>query len=77
MSSIMQTLLAGNNLSQLKENTIIPGTVIEIRPNEVVIDIGAKSEGVVPIAEFNHIDDLQVGLRWAKTGLSALAAGPG
>ncbi len=61
MSSIMQTLLAGNNLSQLKENTIIPGTVIEIRPNEVVIDIGAKSEGVVPIAEFNHIDDLQVG----------------
>jgi small subunit ribosomal protein S1 len=61
MSLVMQNLLADNQLAQLKEGTLIAGIVIEIRPNEVVVDVGAKSEGVIPIAEFSHIDDLQIG----------------
>ncbi len=40
---------------------IVPGTVIEIRPKEVLVDIGYKSEGVIPIAEFEDLPNLKVG----------------
>ncbi|HOX03992.1 MAG TPA: 30S ribosomal protein S1 [Candidatus Paceibacterota bacterium] len=40
---------------------IVKGTIIEIRPKEVLVDIGYKSEGVVSASEF---EDLQA----AKTG---------
>jgi small subunit ribosomal protein S1 len=36
----------------LNEEQIIPGTVLKITPQYVVVDIGYKSEGVVPVAEF-------------------------
>ncbi len=36
---------------------IVPGTIIEVRPKEVLVDIGYKSEGVISGAEF---DDLKV-----------------
>ena len=35
-----------------RENSIVRGTIIEIRPQVVVVDIGAKSEGIIPISEF-------------------------
>ncbi|MEM6278941.1 MAG: 30S ribosomal protein S1 [Verrucomicrobiota bacterium] len=35
-----------------RENSIVNGTIIEIRPQVVVVDIGAKSEGVIAISEF-------------------------
>ena len=31
---------------------IVKGTVIEVRPKEVLVDIGYKSEGVIPANEF-------------------------
>ena len=40
---------------------IVPGTVIEIRPKEVLVDIGYKSEGAIPVNEFMDIDAVQVG----------------
>lgn len=40
---------------------IVPGTVIEIRPKEVLVDIGYKSEGVIPITEFEDLPNLKVG----------------
>jgi len=40
---------------------IVPGTVIEIRPKEVLVDIGYKSEGVIPAAEFEDIQNVKVG----------------
>jgi len=42
-------------------NQIVVGTVIEVRPKEVLVDIGYKSEGVIPAAEFNDIKEVQVG----------------
>jgi small subunit ribosomal protein S1 len=36
----------------LNEEQIIPGTILKITPQYVVVDIGYKSEGVVPVAEF-------------------------
>ncbi len=35
-----------------RENSIVRGTIIEIRPHVVVVDVGAKSEGIIPTSEF-------------------------
>ncbi len=61
MSSIMEELLAQSSFDQLKEGSIVAGVITEIRQNEVVVDIGGKSEGVVPANEFIDLGELQVG----------------
>src|SRR5207249_6497321 len=40
---------------------IVKGTVIEVRPKEVLVDIGYKSEGVIPANEFEDIKTVLVG----------------
>jgi small subunit ribosomal protein S1 len=40
---------------------IVKGTVIEVRPKEVLVDIGYKSEGVIPTNEFADAAALKVG----------------
>jgi small subunit ribosomal protein S1 len=40
---------------------IVKGYVIEVRPKEVLVDIGYKSEGVVPGNEFDDIKTVKVG----------------
>src|SRR5713226_2240722 len=40
---------------------IVKGTVIEVRPKEVLIDIGYKSEGSIPANEFEDIKTVKMG----------------
>ena len=40
---------------------IVKGTIIEVRPKEVLVDIGYKSEGVIPTNEFLDANALKVG----------------
>jgi small subunit ribosomal protein S1 len=40
---------------------IVKGTIIEVRPKEALVDIGYKSEGVIPANEFDDIKALKVG----------------
>jgi small subunit ribosomal protein S1 len=40
---------------------IVKGTIIEVRPKEVLVDIGYKSEGVIAAAEFEDIKIVKVG----------------
>ncbi len=40
---------------------IVKGTIIELRPKEVLVDIGYKSEGVIPGAEFFDIKTVKLG----------------
>ncbi|MDB6121818.1 MAG: ribosomal protein [Pedosphaera sp.] len=40
---------------------IVKGTVIEVRPKEVMVDIGYKSEGVIPANEFDDIKVVKLG----------------
>ncbi|MDR1283053.1 MAG: 30S ribosomal protein S1 [Opitutaceae bacterium] len=61
MSSVMQELLAETSFDNLKEGSIVPGVITEIRQNEIVVDIGGKSEGVIPANEFIDIGELQIG----------------
>jgi len=43
------------------QGEIVKGTVIEVRPKEVMVDIGYKSEGVIPSNEFIDIEAVKVG----------------
>ncbi len=61
MSSIMAELLAQTTFDKLKEGTIIQGLITEIRQTEVVVDIGGKSEGLIPASEFVDLGELQIG----------------
>jgi small subunit ribosomal protein S1 len=40
---------------------IVKGTVIEVRPKEVLVDIGYKSEGVIPANEFIDMKAVKLG----------------
>ena len=40
---------------------IVKGTVIEVRPKEVLVDIGYKSEGVIAAHEFEDIKVVKMG----------------
>src|SRR3954466_7846231 len=41
--------------------SIVKGHIIEVRPKEVLVDIGYKSEGVIPGNEFDDIKAVKVG----------------
>ena len=44
-----------------KAGQIVKGTILEVRPKEVLVDIGGKSEGVVSASEFVEFDKVMVG----------------
>ncbi len=48
-------------LSSITEHEVIEGTVVSINPREVVVNIGYKSDGVLPFNEFRYNPDLKVG----------------
>ena len=56
----MQELIA-KSLRDFKEGSIVKGRILEIRPREVLVDIGYKSEGVIPASEFDDMNDVEVG----------------
>ena len=46
----------------IEEGSIVKGTIVEIRPQEVLVNIGFKSEGVLPATEFNEdLSGVQLG----------------
>jgi len=48
-------------LNQVLEREIVMGTVIGLTSKEAVINIGYKSDGLVPLTEFRHMPDIKVG----------------
>ena len=48
-------------LSELVEHEIKMGSVLAMSDKEVVINIGFKSDGMVPLSEFRHFPNLKVG----------------
>jgi small subunit ribosomal protein S1 len=47
--------------TRFAQGEIVKGTVIELRPKEVLVDIGYKSEGVIPLNEFLEPESVKVG----------------
>lgn len=48
-------------LNTLTEHEVKMGSIISISDKEVVVNIGFKSDGMVPLNEFRHMPDLKVG----------------
>jgi small subunit ribosomal protein S1 len=48
-------------LSSINEKEVVEGTVVVLTKREAVINVGYKSEGVVPVSEFRYNPDLKVG----------------
>ncbi|MCE0522881.1 MAG: 30S ribosomal protein S1 [Methylacidiphilales bacterium] len=48
-------------MKSFSEGSIVKGRVLQKRPNEVLVDIGYKSEGVISLSEFEDSEPLEVG----------------
>ena len=48
-------------LNKIQEHQVVEGTVISIDKKEVIVNIGYKSDGIIPAAEFRYNPDLKVG----------------
>ncbi len=53
--------LYNGTLASIEEGEIVKSVVLEIRDNLVVLDIGFKSEGSIPLEEFKDMPELKVG----------------
>ncbi|MEJ2210925.1 MAG: S1 RNA-binding domain-containing protein [Anaerolineae bacterium] len=63
MTALMEEALA---FPRLKAGDIVKGEIVSVSPTEVLVDVGAKSEGLVPAKELERLgreglDDLKVG----------------
>jgi len=56
----LQELLA-KSIKNYREGSIVKGHVLEIRNREFLIDIGYKSEGVIPASEFEDPEEVEIG----------------
>ncbi|MEO7933083.1 MAG: 30S ribosomal protein S1 [Chthoniobacterales bacterium] len=56
----MKDLIA-KSMRDFREGSIVKGRILEIRNREVLVDIGYKSEGVIPSSEFDDVESLEVG----------------
>lgn len=53
--------LYNDTMKSFVAGSIVPGKVLEVRPNEVLVDIGYKSEGSIPAHEFKDIESVKPG----------------
>ena len=57
----MEEALKQSSKQVVAQNEIVKGTVIEVRAKEVLVDIGYKSEGIIPLNEFLEPASVVVG----------------
>ena len=50
-----------NTLNKVNDREVVDGTVIAMNKREVVVNIGYKSDGIIPLSEFRYNPDLKVG----------------
>ena len=48
-------------LNKVSEHQVVDGTVISVDKKEVIVNIGYKSDGIIPASEFRYNPDLKVG----------------
>ena len=62
MDSFAALFEATSAASEVKEGEIVQGTVLRVSKETVVVDIGFKSEGVIPLSEFTGANGEVTGL---------------
>ena len=73
--------LVSENFVDTEDDTVVEGTIVYLTEREAIIDINAKSEGVISLNEFRYNPDLKVGdkvevlvdIREDKTGQLVLS----
>lgn len=50
-----------DTIINLEERSIVEGTIVSVDDREAVINVGAKSEGVIPVSEFRNRHELKPG----------------
>lgn len=60
VTNLELSALIDEEFREFREGSIVNGTILDIRPQVVIVDIGYKSEGVVPVAEFED-EEIEVG----------------
>ena len=50
-----------NTLNKVGNNEVVEGTVIGMNKREVIVNIGYKSDGIIPMSEFRYNPELTVG----------------
>ena len=58
--SALKELIA-NSVKNYREGSIVKGHILEIRSREFLVDIGYKSEGVIPASEFDEPESVELG----------------
>ena len=48
-------------LNKVSEHQVVEGTVISVDKKEVIVNIGYKSDGIIPASEFRYNPELKVG----------------
>jgi small subunit ribosomal protein S1 len=48
-------------MKTVHKGNIVEGTIMKIDSNEVFVDIGFKAEGVIPLSEFDNVEELREG----------------
>ena len=48
-------------LNKIQEHQVVEGTVISVDKKEVVVNIGYKSDGIIPASEFRYNPELKAG----------------
>ncbi|WP_027715097.1 30S ribosomal protein S1 [Desulfuromonas sp. TF] len=41
-----------SSLKELHSGNVVKGTIVQVNPDSVIVDVGGKSEGVIPVNEF-------------------------
>src|SRR3954465_10619634 len=44
--------LYDNSFRNIAEGEVVKGAVLKVTPSEVIVDVGYKSEGIIPVDEF-------------------------
>ena len=53
--------LYDESFKELQEGQIVRGRILSVSPHEILVDVGYKSEGVIPMEEFDDPSQLKVG----------------
>lgn len=57
----MAELMASQSIETIRAKTVIDATVLEVGTMEVLVDVGAKAEGIISTSEFNNVGELEIG----------------
>ncbi len=75
MDQLSMEQLMESSLQTLREGEVVRGTVVAVTNDEVMVDIGFKCEGSIPISEFTDrtTGEVMIGVDWriqTDTGLT-------